>query len=116
MKINIYSKIHAAIGYAAILLVFFDSILFYLDGAKPTLDEAASYDENPHLKDSLTTPIVTAEGHTAMLTCVARNLGDHNLIWRYGNRILTAGSTRVTSDKRFSVIHDEGRYYCSNCK
>ena len=80
--------------------------LFHFTGA--TSSEAADYDEDPHLKDSLTTPIVTAEGHNAMLTCVARNLGDHNLIWRFGNKILTAGSTRVTSDKRFSVIHDEG--------
>ena len=70
----------------------------------------AADDTDPHLKDSLTTPIVTAEGHTATLTCVARNLGNHNLIWRYGNKILTAGDTRVTSDKRFSVIHDDGGF------
>ena len=68
----------------------------------------AAGDNDPHLKDSLTTPIVTAEGHTAMLTCVARNLGDHNLLWKYGEKILTAGNSRVTSDDRFGIIHDEG--------
>ena len=68
----------------------------------------AAGDNDPHLKDSLTTPVVVAEGHTATLTCVVRNLGDHVLIWKYGDKILTAGGTRVTDDKRFNVIHDEG--------
>ena len=84
-----------------------DNIHFILAGATSTSNGAAG-DEDPHLKDSLTTPIVTAEGHTAMLTCVVRNLGDHNLIWKFGKKILTAGRTRVASDNRYNIIHDKG--------
>ena len=43
-----------------------------------------------------------------MLTCVVRNIGGHNLIWKYGKKILTAGDTRVASDQRYNIIHDEG--------
>ena len=82
-------------------------MISFIAGATTTSYEAAG-DVDPHLKDSLTTPIVTAEGHTAMLTCVVRNLKGHTLIWSYGDKILTAGGSRVTSDKRFNVIHDKG--------
>ena len=46
-----------------------------------------------------------------MLTCVVRNIGDHTLIWKYGEKILTAAGSRVTSDDRINVIHDEGLKY-----
>ena len=93
-----------------------ECLYFIADGAAgdavrfPASDGAAG-DEEPHLKDSLTSPIVAAEGHTAMLTCVVRNIGSHTLIWKYGEKILTAAGSRVTSDERINVIHDEGLKY-----
>ena len=83
--------------------------LSLLAGAIPT-DLTATSPNEPHLKDSLTTPIATAEGHTATLTCVVRNLGKNTLIWKFGNKILTAGGARITSDERISVIHDKGLF------
>ena len=82
-------------------------------------------------------PVLAAEGADALLTCVTRNLGDNTLMWKYGSdkvreratfehceihatygneshatylklQLLSAGTTRVTPDKRISVIHDEG--------
>ena len=50
------------------------------------------------------------EGSDALLTCVAIKLGEHTVIWKVGSdKILTAGAKRVTSDKRFAVLHDEGK-------
>ena len=63
----------------------------------------------PHLQDSLTTPVVSTEGRSILLTCVVRSLGNYTLLWKYGaQKVLTAGRSRVTADTRFSVLHDEG--------
>ena len=63
----------------------------------------------PSLQDSLTTPIITTENKSVLLTCVVRNLGNHTLIWKYGtSKILTAGTVRITKDTRFSILHDQG--------
>ena len=63
----------------------------------------------PSLQDSLQVPQVAASNTNALLTCVVRNLGSHTLLWKYGvSKVLTAGNTRITSDTRFSVLHDEG--------
>ena len=62
------------------------------------------------LDNSLTQPVIVTEGSDALLTCVARQLGEHTVLWKYGrDKILTAGSSRITSDKRFRVLHDEGK-------
>ena len=79
-------------------------------------------------------PVLAAEGADALLTCVTRNLGENTLMWKYGSdkarmehanydlvhhatyftidfytlQLLSAGTIRVTPDKRISVIHDEG--------
>ena len=67
------------------------------------------FSELPHLQDSLTTPIVSTEGRSILLTCVVRSLGNYTLLWKYGaQKVLTAGRSRVTADTRFSVLHDEG--------
>ena len=61
------------------------------------------------LDNSLTQPVIVTEGSDALLTCVAKQLGEHTVLWKYGrDKILTAGSSRITSDKRFGVLHDEG--------
>ena len=61
------------------------------------------------LESSLTQPVIITEGQDALLTCVAKNLGEHTVLWKYGqDKILTAGSTRITNDKRLSVLHDDG--------
>ena len=66
----------------------------------------------PHLQDSLTTPIVSTEGRSILLTCVVRSLGNYTLLWKYGaQKVLTAGRNRVTADTRFSVLHDEGESF-----
>ena len=57
-------------------------------------------------------PQVAASNTNALLTCVARHLGNHTLLWKYGvSRVLTAGNVRITSDSRFSVLHDKGKYF-----
>ena len=62
------------------------------------------------LESSLTQPVLVTEGSDALLTCVAVKLGEHTVIWKAGrDKILTAGAKRVTSDKRFAVLHDEGK-------
>lgn len=70
-------------------------------------------------------PVVAVVGQDAFLSCVARNLQNYTIIWRYTNEanapagttgssggnqpetgaILTAGRQRVISDERYSVIH-----------
>ena len=66
-------------------------------------------DTSPSLQDSLTTPIVSTEGRSILLTCVVRELGNRTLLWKYGTqKVLTAGTVRITPDTRFSVLHDKG--------
>lgn len=69
------------------------------------------------MRDSLTNPVHVYEGDDALITCVVKNIGDNSVMWkkehkdRASGRVLTAGTTRVTSDKRFSVLHDSGNYF-----
>ena len=66
-------------------------------------------DDLPSLQDSLTSPMITAENRSILLTCVVRNLGNYTLLWKKGtNTVLTAGTVRITADQRYNVIHDEG--------
>ncbi len=68
----------------------------------------------PTLKDSLTTPTVRKEEDDALLTCVVQHQSNYTLRWKKaekdkaGPRILTANTERVTSDERFSVLHELG--------
>ena len=68
----------------------------------------------PSLGHSLTTPLVKLEGDDALLTCVVQNQNNLTLMWKrdtrgkVGTKILTANTARITSDKRISVIHEEG--------
>lgn len=58
----------------------------------------------------------TNEGEDALLTCVIRGAGDNTVMWkledrdRHSKRVLTAGSTRVTADRRFQILHDDGEF------
>lgn len=88
-------------------------------------------------------PVVAVVGQDAFLSCVAKNLQNYTIIWRYTNeanapagsagrtasgdeqqqqqeagRILTAGRQRVISDERFSVIqsHDTWLLKISNAR
>ena len=68
------------------------------------------FSDSPHLQDSLTTPIISTEGRSILLTCVVRELGNHTLLWKYGSdKVLTANTVRITHDTRFSVLHDKGK-------
>lgn len=64
------------------------------------------------MRDSLTNPVHVYEGDDALITCVVRDIGDNTVMWkkedreRHSRRVLTAGETRVTADKRFTVLHD----------
>lgn len=64
------------------------------------------------MRDSLTNPVHVYEGDDALITCVVRDIGDNTIMWkkedreRHSRRVLTAGETRVTADKRFGVLHD----------
>ena len=50
-------------------------------------------------------------GSNILLTCVVRDLGNHTLLWKYGvSKVLTAGTVRITSDSRYSVLHDKGKF------
>nr|CAD7440282.1 unnamed protein product [Timema bartmani] len=68
----------------------------------------------PSTRDSITHPVHVYEGDDALITCVVRDVGDNNIMWkkedreRHIMRVLTADETRVTSDKRFDVLHDGG--------
>ncbi|XP_034250543.1 Ig-like and fibronectin type-III domain-containing protein 1 [Thrips palmi] len=65
-------------------------------------------------------PVESLEGSDALLTCVVTDVANNTVLWKYisrgqdGNpealraRVLTAGETRITSDPRFSVLHDAG--------
>ena len=65
----------------------------------------------PSLQDSLTSPIITTENRSILLTCVVRNLGNYTILWKYGtSTVLTAGTVRLSSDSRYKVIHDEGLF------
>lgn len=58
-------------------------------------------------------PTVVTEGKDALLTCVIMmgSFTNDTVIWRRGNNeILAAGTSRVTSDKRFRVLHDESEF------
>lgn len=64
------------------------------------------------MRDSLTNPIHVEEGDDALITCVVRDIGENTVMWkkedreRHSTRILTAGLTRVTADKRYAVLHE----------
>lgn len=66
------------------------------------------------MHDSIQNPVTVAQGENAPLTCVVRDLGDATVVWKKwengksGPKILTAGETRVTSDERIRIIHDNG--------
>ena len=72
----------------------------------------------PSLSHSLTTPVVKVEGDDALLTCVVQNQNNLTLMWKrdtvgkVGTKILTANTARITSDKRISVIHEDGGQVC----
>ena len=69
------------------------------------------YIPGPSLKDSLQKPQVAVSGSNILLTCVVRDLGNHTLLWKYGvSKVLTAGTVRITSDSRYSVLHDKGKF------
>ena len=77
--------------------MFHNYIYFYIPG--------------PSLKDSLQKPQVAVSGSNILLTCVVRDLGNHTLLWKYGvSKVLTAGTVRITSDSRYSVLHDKGKF------
>lgn len=68
------------------------------------------------MRDSLTNPVHVQEGEDALITCVVKDIGENTVMWkkedkeRHSRRVLTAGSTRVTADKRFAVLHESGRF------
>ena len=68
------------------------------------------------MRDNFRLPVHAHEGEDALVTCVVRNLGENTLLWRKQDgerrtsKVLTAGPNRVTSDRRFSVMHNEGMY------
>ena len=68
----------------------------------------------PSMRDSLTNPVHVYEGDDALITCVVKDIGENSVMWkkedreRHSTRVLTAGNTRVTADKRFAVLHDSG--------
>ena len=57
-------------------------------------------------------PTVVTEGKDALLTCVIMgSFMNDTVLWRRGNNdILAAGTNRVTSDRRFRVLHDESMF------
>lgn len=59
-------------------------------------------------------PTVVTEGKDALLTCVIMgSYSNDTVLWRRSvpnNDILAAGTNRVTSDRRFRVLHDESNY------
>lgn len=68
------------------------------------------------MRDSLTNPVHVYEGEDALITCVVKDIGEYTVMWkkedkeRHSTRVLTAGNTRVTADKRFDILHDSGEF------
>ena len=68
------------------------------------------------MQDSVRSPVTVLQGENAPLTCVVRNLGEATVVWKKwengksGPKILSAGETRVTSDERVKIIHDNGKH------
>lgn len=66
----------------------------------------------PDLRDNSRDPISVFVGEEVLLPCTVKNLEDNSVIWKrvkFGRaEILTAGTVRVTSDSRVSVLHTEG--------
>lgn len=62
-------------------------------------------------------PTVVTEGKDALLTCVIMgSFSNDTVLWRRGNDdILAAGTNRVTSDRRFRVLHDESEFFVLFC-
>ncbi|KAJ9596370.1 hypothetical protein L9F63_012605, partial [Diploptera punctata] len=66
----------------------------------------------PTIRDNLPHPVHVYEGDDALITCVVRDVGKNTVMWkkedseRHSRRVLTAGESRVTADKRFDVLHD----------
>ena len=83
--------------------VFFSNLFcFFSDDFQTSFDL-------PSLQDSITTPMITTENRSILLTCVVRNLGNYTLLWKKGvSTVLTAGAVRISADQRYNVIHDEG--------
>lgn len=54
-------------------------------------------------------PTVVTEGKDALLTCVIMgSFANDTVLWRRGNNeLLAAGTSRVTPDRRFRVLHDD---------
>lgn len=52
---------------------------------------------------------MVTEGKDALLTCVIMgSFGNDTVLWKRGNNdIIAAGTIRVTTDRRFRVLHDE---------
>eukprot|EP00095_Tigriopus_kingsejongensis_P012676 maker-scaffold22_size673200-snap-gene-3.19 protein:Tk12676 transcript:maker-scaffold22_size673200-snap-gene-3.19-mRNA-1 annotation:"ig-like and fibronectin type-iii domain-containing protein" len=66
-------------------------------------------EQSPQLEGNLPATQVKAEGQEALFTCIARNLQNNTVIWKYGaDKILTAGTVRVTQKQNIQVLHDEG--------
>ncbi|KAF7279649.1 hypothetical protein GWI33_006881 [Rhynchophorus ferrugineus] len=72
------------------------------------------------MRDSIKNPIRAFEGESALITCVVRDIGTNTVMWkkedreRHSTRVLTAADSRVTADKRFSVLHDSTSNQHSN--
>lgn len=67
------------------------------------------FDKNP-LGMGGPTRMVT-EGKDALLTCVIMgSFANDTVLWKRGNNdIIAAGTSRVTNDRRFRVLHDESK-------
>lgn len=56
---------------------------------------------------------VVNEGEDAMMPCTLKKISlNDTVLWRRAstNEVLTAGSSRVTVDKRINILHDERKY------
>lgn len=52
---------------------------------------------------------MVTEGKDALLTCVIMgSFANDTVLWKRGNNdIIAAGTSRVTNDRRYRVLHDE---------
>ncbi|XP_074034870.1 Ig-like and fibronectin type-III domain-containing protein 2 isoform X1 [Leptinotarsa decemlineata] len=89
----------SVVGIPAMMLLLFFTTLGLTSGI-------------PSMRDTLTNPVHVYEGDDALITCVVKNIGQNTVMWkkedkeRYSTRVLTAGESRVTADRRYGVLHD----------
>lgn len=104
-----YSSYHIIVTVIFHLFILINLVPQTLTASRP----AASV---PSVNETSQEPVLVSPGDDAYIDCKVNNLESYTVLWKSVNPtkdadngiLLTAGRVRVTSDKRFSIIHHAG--------